>query len=603
LRNHQVDLETYQSFERDFLGTETANLILRDLESREKAFTKDELGAITLAIQNNHLLAKYWREKLADPKTSDGPKEILLEEKAKDKGFPIVFSDELGEGIKRNIVEKIHSRAQELPIEDKSLAEFINLITAAFIEDEDFLESKIGGFYEYYEDIEGNLSIEAKNKFLSHLLDRGEKYRSISSDIADKVAETLIKAKKYCPRSLALAFTFHDIANEHDGNAFMENIKKSDYLKTQFLFYCYETGVETFEAYAVRLVMGTENIGEYFEELIKERVLPNDMYCSLLSKIARKNLLQGDVESFMRRSREVERILSSVKEEDSSLIYVSSLFGDIYALLHFIDDESKNKRRMNLDFYNLGKGLVRTPKQRRELCLKVSKFVQNKVEILERIITDRIFEEMNLFELSYFFTDINQVLLSFPSEKISGKLIKYLEERLDQYMDMFRGNPESFFSYMDSCERRNVDEMQQLFADLGILAISRESSKELFVMKKDKRVKLSNYGLPVINRKRTKSLRELDYIEATRIGEKYAQFVWEMLQRNKKEFLLDGLFLNLKHESNFCLIAPTQEILEKYAFCSMRYHLNGIFFPYLRKKKREEEGLVKNLSKDISSGV
>ena len=160
-------------------------------------------------------------------------------------------------------------------------------------------------------------------------------------------------------------------------------------------------------------------------------------------------------------------------------------------------------------------------------------------------------------------------------------------------MPLLYVNKEKFFKGIyDESYRTNEEVFRQLFADLAILVFSNEIKDILFIINKNGNAKLSSYGLPVFNRNRTQSIRDYkkEDGETDRIGKRYADFMWEMVKDNewkREHFLFGGISYNLKHESAYCLRGPNQKISQVYGNSDSRYHLNGIIFPYLRKKRKE----------------
>jgi hypothetical protein len=339
----------------------------------------------------------------------------------------------------------------------------------------------------------------------------------------------------------------------------------------------------------------SDDAEEYANKLVEKGVFPEDFYYPLLMNLSFRQLQEGNINNFKKNIEKANQNIKDKTKEDSTLVYLYSLVRGMKFLTEFLNDESNPpKQNWRLPGVIENKGPRRNPNERRNLCLYISKRIEEQREALTTMFENReIFNKMDFIEAADFFMDTTQTLTAVISENTNRKVMSCLEEYLEKQMDYFTKNKEKLFEGINGeTYRTNEEVLRQLFADLGVLTFSNEIKDILFIINKNGNAKLSSYGLPVFNRTRTQSIRDYkkEDGETNRIGEKYADFMWEMVKDvewRREHFLLGGFSFNFKHESAHCLRVPNQKISQVYGNSDSRYHLNRIIFPYLRKKRKE----------------
>ncbi len=550
-------IETYKSLKYNHLTSKVVKNLLCDLETREEKFSEDELDSIV-----HSAIVDKLREK------ETGNSDVKNEER-------------------RSLVDLVYEKL--ITIENSKNVEIyfkLILLAGQFGYDE-FFESHIGGFYEEFEGVSNNFLIEKRIDLLNLLIERGKKFDALSFDVAKNLYESFRNQHKDFPKTTLTGFFMEDLWNYYDCNKTMESAAKNDFVRDELLRYTYNECASSFDRMAWRLIRDSKDVKKYVSELLSKKEFPKDVKLSVLMKMASEQLYKKETDEFKESVVLIREFSKTIKVEENTLV-------SIYGMDRFLRDLSG----FSAEIVHSDKKILN--KEQKVENQKLSRYVMSVFNeqfnpFFELLKDEKLLNQMDLYESSDFFMALDNTLLSVDNPDVNNHIKSYLEKTLDKYMNFYRKSPGKFFENVGESSIGTWDYTHQLFADLGVLSFYIEGRDLIYKINKSGKARYTKYGFPLINQKKIRGIRGIKGGETDRIGEKYGEFLWDMLVKNNKDeramgFWIGGLAWNFKHPSSHCMMCYNRELSEVFHLTDSRYHLNGTVFPILRKKFKESKG-------------
>lgn len=487
-------ITNYEGIDPFYLKDGLREKLLDDLAKRDRLLSKEELVDIISSIIIPYRYQREQSEGYLPP--------------------PPYNQEEINK-----IIFHISKKAEALSREESLIIQFHTLLLALETGNHDYFDQKVFSYYEYFEDIEKQIHIEDKVRFIELVDSLGNKYDYLVSDLARGVYEEKIGEEKRVQSKFSRVYANSFISGVDDfSSRVLPSIARNHFAQSQLLKRVYLNTPMSFSQTSMDILEKSENRESFVYDIYSRENYPADYKFSLLMSLAAKHYSLRDLDGFTKDIELVKGLYGSRGYElESSLI-------TIYSYLYFLKEIAESRNKFAKDYWNHG---LKERKKTKDLCFLGREILEEYVNNLANILGgghSLWTIDMTLVEKSLYFEQLNPILFDINLDSANSKIKFLLKEE-------FNRNLSYYASYLEELEDKDEEyssiseDMNILFQSTVSLVYFEEIKGGLFQRDSKGEIIRSLCGVPLLSKGVP---RDTTTKETEEIVQKYVDFLLEI---------------------------------------------------------------------------